>query len=130
MQPFWQRFAPGAWNQFDKKRVIQKENSECQHQIIQERIVCRENDGDLQESNETEADDAKDARQKYQADHHQFGEDRDEGGSFVKTPRKLLRVPADPGRKRAVLVILVHGGKISPRRIAAKILGDAGLKID
>ena len=43
---------------------------------------------------------------------------------------KVLEVPANPCRQRAVLVVLVHGGEIAPCGIAALEFDDAGLEVD
>src|SRR5436305_2357341 len=44
--------------------------------------------------------------------------------------RKLLHVPANPCRQGAVLVIVVHGGEMSPGIVAAGELYNAGFKVD
>ncbi len=44
--------------------------------------------------------------------------------------REMLRVPANPGGQRTILIILVHGGEMAPFRIAAGKFGDAGFEVD
>src|SRR5207248_10585614 len=44
--------------------------------------------------------------------------------------RQVLRIPSDPGRQRAVLVVLIHRAEVAPRRFMAEQLGYAGLKVN
>src|SRR5215467_11436334 len=48
----------------------------------------------------------------------------------MKPVRKVLSVPANPGRQGAVLVVLVHGGEMPPLRIAAQQFDGARLEIN
>ena len=44
--------------------------------------------------------------------------------------REVLDIPADPGGERAVLVVLVHRGEVTPFGIAGEQLDDAGFEVD
>ncbi len=70
------------------------------------------------------------AGEKHDPDESQLQCERSEGRRGVKQGGKLVRVPADPRRERAVLVILVHCGEVAPLRVAARDLCDAGLEVD
>src|SRR5579863_2218554 len=48
----------------------------------------------------------------------------------MEPDRQLMRIPADPGWQRAILVVLVHRAQVAPARIAAKIFCDARFEID
>ena len=77
-----------------------------------------------------EANYAKTARKKPHPDHEEFRNQNKKRASGMKRVRKLLYIPADPGREWSILIVLIHGREIAPRRIAAKIFGDAGFEID
>src|SRR5258708_3932803 len=42
----------------------------------------------------------------------------------------MLNIPSDPGRKRAVLIVVVHRSEISPLWISARQFCDSGFEID
>src|SRR5689334_4814659 len=44
--------------------------------------------------------------------------------------RQMLGIPADPSGQRPVLVVLVHGGEISPSGISAHDFRDAGFEVN
>ena len=90
--------------------VVEKEEAERQHDVIQERVVGRENNSDLKGSEDAESGDAEAARQKYEPAQDELGREGEKYRAGVKRVRDLLHVPADPARQRAVLVIVVHGG--------------------
>src|SRR5207302_3301489 len=69
-------------------------------------------------------------RQKQHPDQSQFERERGIGGGGVKPVRQVLYIPADPGRQRTILIILVHGGHTTPFWISARDLRDTGLEVD
>src|SRR2546427_11307908 len=43
---------------------------------------------------------------------------------------QVMRIPANPGGQRAVLIVLVHGRQVTPLWIAPGDLGYAGLEVN
>src|SRR5690348_5627396 len=108
-----------------EKLVIQKEKAEGEHKIVQEGVVGADDDADLPARNQEEADDPEFSRQEHHPDQRQFHDQRSQGGEPVETMWEMLKEPADPGGKGAVLVILIHCAQRSPLGIAAEQLYQA-----
>ncbi len=73
-------------------------------------------------------------RQRLRQEQHEhqaeFQHQRGSGRKGMKPVRQMLYVPADPGGQRAVLVVVVHGGEVSPLNISAGQLHHARFEVD
>ena len=110
--------------------VIQQQNSQNQHEVIQKRVIAGRDDAQLQGRHDREQHNPKGSRKKQHPHQNEFENQREPRGPDVKPVRQVLRVPPDPGGQRAILVILIHGREMTPLRVAAGDLHDAGLEID
>ena len=63
-----------------------------------------------------EAEDAPAPRHEQHPHQAEFQHQGCAGGKGMEPVRQMLHVPADPGRQRPVLVVLVHGGEVAPLR--------------
>ena len=68
------------------------------------------------------------ARKKEHPDKAEFGGQGHESSGCVEPVRKLLHVPANPCGQRAILVVVVHSGEVTPGVVAAGELDDAGFE--
>ena len=93
-----------------QEAIVEQQDSQRQHEMIQEGEVCGEDDSDLKRSDDEEAGDAPAARQEKHPDQSEFGGQREQRHSSLKLVRKLLGVPADPVRQRTVFVVVIEGG--------------------
>ena len=48
----------------------------------------------------------------------------------MKPVRQVLCIPADPGRQRSVLVVLIHRREVAPLGVSAQKLHRARLEVD
>ena len=97
-----------------RKRSSSSRNPSTQNQVVQERVVRGEDDRNLPRGHNEEAEDAPAPRQKQHEHQAELQHQRGAGGEGVEPVRQVLHVPANPGRQRAVLVVLVHGGEVAP----------------
>src|SRR5579885_1915043 len=121
---------PEAIDPGTKITIVKKQEAQRKHKIIQERIVRRQNDSNLKRRQDQEADQAAAAGKNKQPAEAEFCDEGEKRQKRLKRVRQLLRVPADPGGQRAVLVILVHRRQMAPLGIVAGQLGDAGFKVN
>jgi hypothetical protein len=113
-----------------EEAIVEKQDLQRKHKVIQESVVRRQNNTDLEWCNNPETQDAEAARQDHQPNKEQFDEECGEGGCGMKLVRKLLRIPAQPGGQRTILIVVVQGGEMAPPRIASEVFGKTGLEID
>src|SRR4029077_10131112 len=122
--------APTLWDKSHQKNIVQQKNPKRENEVIQKSIICSQDDSHLQERHEEETDYPGPPRQPEHPRHQQFQAKSYKRGSLVEPMRKLVRVPANPRRQWAILVVLVHGAQIAPGRIAAKIFRDPGFEVN
>ena len=117
-------------NKSEQEIVIEQQDAEREHEVIQEGVVGGEDDAEFPRRDDEEADEAHAARKKEHEDEAEFQHQRARRSGGVKPMWQMLDVPADPGGQRAVLVVLVHRGEVAPLRIAAEQLDHAGFEVD
>ena len=117
-------------NKSEEEAVIEQQYAERKNEVVQERVVRRDDDADFPRGDDEEAEKADSARKKEHENESEFQHERAPGRGDVKPMWKMLDVPADPGGKRPVLVVLVHRGEAAPLRVAAKQLDDAGFEVN
>src|ERR1700735_424082 len=110
--------------------IVEQEEAEREDDVIEKRVIRGEDNSDFKRRDDAKAGNAKRARQKEHPDEHQLDREREEHGEGVETMREVLHVPADPGGKRAILVVVVHGGEMAPGLVTARELRDAGFEVD
>src|SRR5579872_6558178 len=110
--------------------VVQEQNPQRKDEVIQKCIVRGQNYADLPRSDNEKADQAPASREEKHPDQHQFESQRRESGRNMKPVRQVLYVPSDPGWQGTVLVILDHGRKMTPFRVAAQYLGDPRFEVN
>ena len=117
-------------NKAQQKLVIEQQKSQREHQVIQKRVIRRENDADLPRRDDEEADQPHAAREEHHEHKAQLQPQRSCHRGRVEPVRQMLGVPADPRGQRAVLVVLVHGREVAPLRVAAHQLHHARFEVD
>src|SRR5438477_12662538 len=110
--------------------VIKQQNAQDQNQIVEKRIIGGQDyyglpDGDYEEQSDSPA-----PGKEHHPDQSEFHDQRGAGGESVKLVRQLLHVPADPSWQRTVLVVIVHGGEVTPFEISTQQFHRARLKVD
>ncbi len=110
--------------------VVQQQKSQRQHQVIQKRVVGRDNYADLPRCDNAKANEPRSPRQKHHPDHGQLHAQRACHCGRMKPVRQMLDIPPDPRGQRPVLVVLIHRRKIAPFRIAAEQFHQSGFKVD
>src|SRR5712671_6807781 len=119
-----------SWQVGEQKLVIEQQNSQDQHEVIQKSVIRRENDPYLPQRHDEKTQDAKSSRQQHHPSQPQFQGQRHKSGRRMEPVRKVLHVPSNPRRQRAVLVILVQRREVPPLRVAAHDLRHARFEID
>jgi len=110
--------------------VVQQEEAEDEHQVVEEGIVGREDDADLEHGADSKAGEAEWPRQPGEPDEDELQDEREERGGGVEAVRELVDVPADPGGQRTGFVVVVHRGQMPPLLVAAHQLDQARFEID
>ncbi len=110
--------------------VIEQQEPQSQHQVIQERIVRRKDDADLPGRDDQKAQNPQPPRQKHHPREPQFQHQCSKRGRCVEPVRKMLHVPANPSRQWPVLVILVQRREIAPLQVAADDFRHARFEIN
>src|SRR2546426_1172092 len=109
----------------EHKAVIEQQYPQREHEVIQERVICGEDDADLPDRYDEEAYDSDAPRQKHRPHQDEFERQCEKRRRRMKPMREMLHIPADPGWQRAILVILVERREVSPLRIATQNLRHA-----
>ena len=117
-------------NKPHEELVIEKQNSQRQHQVIQERVVCRQNHANLPRRDDEKANQAHAPREKHHQHESEFHRQRSGRRSHLEPMRKMLHIPADPRGQRTILVVLVHGRQVAPFRVSARQLHHARFEVD
>src|SRR6516165_1010736 len=121
---------PARWQELHEKPVIEEKEAERKNDVIQKGVVGGQDDANLKKGHDKEAHDAETPRQEEHPYNDQFDTHSHRSCCRVEPVRQLLRVPADPGRQRAVLIILIHRREVSPGWIASEIFRDTRLEVN
>ena len=113
-----------------ERLVVEQEHTQQQHQIVQERIIRRRDDADLERGDGYKAGNAKRARQPEHPHKDELDAEGEENGAGVVPVRPVLHIPPEPCRQRAVLVVLVHRREIAPVLVATGELHDPRLEVN
>jgi len=105
--------------------VVKQEEAQQENHIIQESVICGEDNGNFERRDDAKTENTKTPGEKKQPNEDEFSRKSVENGGGVKPVRQLLDVPANPSGERAVLVIVVHGGELAPGNVAAGDFGHA-----
>ena len=105
--------------------VVEQKNGEKEDEVVEKGIVGGEDDADLPGGDEEEAGDTPGPGTKGHEDEDELHEQGQGGGADVEPVGEVPEVPADPGGKRSILVVVVHGGEVAPGGIAGEELDDA-----
>ena len=124
------RFCPFRGEKSHQKAVVQQQKSQNEDQIIQKRIIGREDDANLPGRHDEKERDSNSARKKCRPDQDQFESEREERRCGVKPVRQVLHIPADPCWQRSILIILIHRREVPPLDIAASDFCNTGLEVD
>ena len=123
--PFHESRQPG-----EHEPVIEQQNPQCQHEVIQKRVVSRKDDADLPWRNDQKTQDVQSPRQEHHPCQPQLQCQRSHRRRRVEQVRQVLHIPADPSRQWPILVILVERCEIPPLRVAPHDLRHARFKIN
>src|SRR6185312_8180303 len=95
-----QIFSPALGNETAQKLVIQQEEAQAQYKIVQEGVVCSDDDANLEWSENAEADNLPSPGQKQHEHQAKLGNQRQKSRGCVEPVRQVLHVVAHPGWKR------------------------------
>ena len=111
-------------------RVVEQEEAEQEDEVVEEGVIRREDDPDLERGDDREAHEPRPGPEPRKPDDAELDDEREHHREGVEPMRKVLRVPADPRRERAVLVVVIHRREAGPLRVTAQNLDDARLEVD
>src|SRR5260370_28576248 len=108
-----------------QKLIIEQKNSQRQDEVVEKCQIRGEDDANLKRCNDKEANDAPSPRQKKHPGKPEFNAQRQQSHSCMKPVWKLLRIPSNPIRQRAVFVVMIHRGEMTPLRLSSRDLHQA-----
>ena len=110
--------APALRDKADQGPVVQQKEAKHKDKVVEKRVVGGGDHADLPNGDYHETRQAPGPGQNGKEDEDQLHDQGEAGGEAMEPERQVLQVPADPGRERTVLIVLVHRGQVAPGGVA------------
>src|SRR5207249_4445480 len=109
-----------------EERVVEQQKAQPESQQVEESVVSRYADQDLQQSDQSSSANPQASRRKDQKRHNQLDREHEDGRELLKPVRQLVHVPGRRGRQRLGVIVVLERGQVAPRRVPAQKLDRAG----